>query len=50
VASATKYRGFDPEVGAQGNSGQAGSGVLNAVDNFTFPNIRTVTFSVGTSF
>jgi TonB-linked SusC/RagA family outer membrane protein len=46
----TKYRGFDPEVGIQGNSGQAGSGVLNAVDNFTFPNIRTVTFSLGTSF
>jgi len=46
----TKYRGFDPEVGIQGNSGQAGSGVLNAVDNFTFPNIRTVTFSIGTSF
>jgi TonB-linked SusC/RagA family outer membrane protein len=46
----TSYRGFDPEVGIQGSSGQAGSGVLNAVDNFTFPNIRTVTFAIGTSF
>ena len=46
----TKYRGFDPEVGLAGAQGQAGSGVLNAVDNFTFPNVRTVTFSLGTSF
>jgi len=46
----TNYRGFDPEVGIQGATGQAGSGVLNAVDNFTFPNIRTVTFSIGSSF
>ncbi len=46
----TDYRGYDPEVGLQGNTGQAGSGVLNAVDNFTFPNIRTLTFSIGTSF
>jgi hypothetical protein len=33
-----------------GNSGQAGSGVLNAFDNFTFPNIRTITLSIGTTF
>jgi TonB dependent receptor len=51
----TKYRGFDPEVGIQGNtpngnSTQGGSGVLNAVDNFSFPNIRTLTFSIGSSF
>lgn len=44
----TNYRGFDPEVGVAG--GQAGSGVLNAFDNFTFPNIRTVTLSIGTTF
>lgn len=44
----TNYRGFDPEVGVSG--GNAGSGVLNAFDNFTFPNIRTVTFTVGTTF
>ncbi len=46
----TNYRGYDPEVGLQGNQGQAGSGVLNAVDNFTFPNIRTLTFSIGSTF
>ena len=46
----TSYRGFDPEVGVSGNSGQAGSGVLNAFDNFTFPNIRTITLSIGTTF
>jgi hypothetical protein len=50
VLTWTNYRGYDPEVGIQGNSGQAGSGVLNAVDNFTFPNIRTLTFSIGSSF
>jgi hypothetical protein len=44
----TNYRGFDPEVGVSG--GNAGSGVLNAFDNFTFPNIRTVTFTIGTTF
>jgi hypothetical protein len=35
-------------VGVSG--GNAGSGVLNAFDNFTFPNIRTVTFTIGTTF
>lgn len=44
----TDYRGFDPEVGA--NGGTTGSGVLNAFDNFTFPNPRTFTFSLATSF
>jgi TonB-linked SusC/RagA family outer membrane protein len=44
----TDYRGFDPEVGA--NGGTTGSGVLNAFDNFTFPNPRTITFSLSTSF
>lgn len=53
----TKYTGFDPEVGFGGVSGQGGSGsnssgsaVLNAVDAFTFPNTRTWTFSLNTSF
>jgi TonB-linked SusC/RagA family outer membrane protein len=53
----TKYTGFDPEVGFGGVSGQGGSGsnssgsaVLNAVDAFTFPNKRTWTFSLNTSF
>lgn len=44
----TKYTGFDPEVGLAG--GNLGSGVLNAIDGFTFPNLRQVTFAIGTSF
>jgi TonB-linked SusC/RagA family outer membrane protein len=44
----TNYRGFDPEVGLSG--GTAGSGVLNAIDAFGFPNLRQFTFSLGTSF
>ena len=53
----TKYTGFDPEVGFGAVSGQGGSGanssgsaVINAVDAFTFPNTRTWTFSLTTSF
>jgi TonB-linked SusC/RagA family outer membrane protein len=45
----SSYRGFDPEVGA-GNGGQLGSGVLNATDDFGFPNLRQFTFSISTSF
>lgn len=44
----TKYKGFDPEVGLGG--GALGSGVLNAADGFTFPNLRQFTFSLSTSF
>ena len=44
----TDYRGYDPEVGLGG--GALGSGVLNAIDAFTFPNLRQVTFSISTSF
>ncbi|MDP9200341.1 MAG: SusC/RagA family TonB-linked outer membrane protein [Gemmatimonadota bacterium] len=57
----TKYTGFDPEVGFGAVSGSGGSGagggvnssgsaVINAVDAFTFPNTRTWTFSLSTSF
>jgi hypothetical protein len=53
----TKYTGFDPEVGFGAVSGNGGSGsnssgsaVINAVDAFTFPNTRTFTFSLSTSF
>jgi TonB-linked SusC/RagA family outer membrane protein len=55
----TKYKGFDPEVGYNSSLGQgansavnqsSGSGAINAIDAFTFPNQRTVTFSLGTSF
>jgi len=44
----TGYRGFDPEVGLSG--GEANSQAINAVDAFTFPNTRTLTFGVSTSF
>mgnify|MGYP002777907629 CR=1 FL=1 len=43
----TNYRGFDPEVGIQG--GPLNSPVLNAVDRYGFPNLRQVTFSIGTT-
>ncbi len=42
------YKGFDPEVGLGG--GNLGSGVLNAIDAFTFPNLRTFSFQIQTSF
>ena len=44
----TGYRGFDPEVGVVG--GESASGAVNAVDAFTFPNLRTFSFAVSTSF
>jgi len=44
----TKYSGFDPEVGAP--TGQSSSAIVNAVDAFTFPNVRTFTFGLNTSF
>ena len=42
------YQGFDPEVGLAG--GQASSAAINAVDAFTFPNTRSFTFALSTSF
>lgn len=44
----TDYQGFDPEVGVGG--GNLGSGVLNAIDAFGFPNLRTFSFQISTSF
>jgi TonB-linked SusC/RagA family outer membrane protein len=54
----TNYKGFDPEIGvgsqttdlATANFNNAGSGVINAIDAFSFPNLRTFTFSLSTSF
>jgi len=47
----TKYQGFDPEVGITSNVGsQAASAAINAVDIYTFPNLRTITFGLSTSF
>lgn len=42
------YQGFDPEVGQTG--GIAASAAINANDSFTFPNLRTFTFALHTSF
>ena len=46
----TKYRGFDPEVGASSSGGASGSGLINAVDAFTFPQLRTVSFVITAGF
>ena len=48
VFTLTGYRGFDPEVGLSG--GQSSSGTVNAVDAYTFPNLRTLTVAVSTRF
>ncbi len=45
----SSYQGFDPEVGVNGN-GQFNSGALVAVDSYGFPNLRTFTFLIGSSF
>jgi len=44
----TGYRGFDPEVGIVG--GQAQSAAINAIDAFTFPNTRSFTVGLSTTF
>jgi TonB-linked SusC/RagA family outer membrane protein len=45
----TDYKGFDPEVGYGGTS-QSGSSQINAIDTYTFPQLRTYTLSVSTRF
>lgn len=46
----TDYTGFDPETGIQGRASEAGSGLINAVNVFTFPQLRTVSFVLSTTF
>ena len=52
----TGYRGFDPEVGLSGGTGAnaqlngAASAAINAVDAFTFPNLRTFTIGLSSTF
>jgi len=48
LVTLTGYRGFDPEVGIAG--GDAASRAINAVDAFVFPNLRTFTVRVSSSF
>lgn len=47
----TEYSGFDPEVGVGVSTGsQAGSGLINAIDAFSFPQLRTLSIVVNTTF
>jgi hypothetical protein len=50
----TGYRGFDPETGITETSANvtntAGSGAINAVDAFAFPNLRQLTIALATNF
>ena len=47
----TDYTGFDPEVGVGNSTNSAsGSGLINAVDAFTFPNLRTLSFVLSSAF
>ena len=48
LATITGYRGFDPEVGFGGGAGN--SAALGAVDAFAFPNLRTFTIGLSTTF
>ncbi len=42
------YRGFDPETGV--NGGNLGSSALNAIDRYNFPNLRSFTINLRSSF
>jgi hypothetical protein len=46
----TNYSGYDPEVGATGGANNTGSGLINQVDAFGFPTLRTYTMSLSTRF
>lgn len=46
----TEYKGFDPEVGIGSSGGQSGNALINAIDAFTFPSLRTLSFALQASF
>jgi hypothetical protein len=48
VFTFTHYSGYDPEVGVDG--GNAGSGLINQVDAFGYPTLRTYTVALSTRF
>jgi len=48
LATFTHYSGYDPEVGVSG--GNSNSGLINQVDAFDFPTLRTFTFNISTRF
>lgn len=45
----TKYKGYDPETGGTAG-GASGSAALNAIDDYGFPNVRSITFQLSSSF
>lgn len=44
----TNYTGMDPEIGVAG--GPSGSGLVNRIDAFDFPTLRTFTLALSTRF
>jgi hypothetical protein len=46
----TNYTGYDPESGVGGTNTNTGSGLINQVDAFDYPTLRTFTFTVATRF
>jgi TonB-linked SusC/RagA family outer membrane protein len=51
LATFTGYSGYDPEVGANGSAaGVTQSGLINQVDAFGFPTLRSFTFTLSTRF
>ena len=48
VFTITDYTGMDPETGVTG--GQLGSALINGVDAFNFPTLRSFTFAISTRF
>jgi hypothetical protein len=46
----TDYSRLRSGVGIGSSGGAAGSGLINAIDAFTFPQLRTVSFVLSTTF
>ena len=46
----TNYTGYDPEVGVTNAGSVSGSGAVNGVDAYQFPNLRTFSLSLSTRF
>ena len=46
----TNYSGYDPEVGITNATSTSGSGAVNGIDAYNFPNLRTFSVSLSTRF
>lgn len=46
----TNYTGYDPEVGITNATSTSGSGAVNGIDAYNFPNLRTFSLSLSTRF